>query len=149
MTVETPSLWSETIRHLKLKSALTASITDQLGICLEKMRSGNDPFLIILDHDDHISGVYTERDAMNSFMGTNLSKLTEVGAIMNHNNISISPDKTVREAMSLMGDHHVNQLPVFENNKIIGVLTVETLLEYLSECFPEELINQPPQRVNS
>lgn len=146
MTSETPTLWSETIGHLKLKPALIAVESDQLGSCLEKMRSASDPFMIILDSDSHIAGVYTERDVMNSFMCTNLSKETEIGAIMNHNNITISPQKTIREAMNLMSTFRVNQLPVLEDQKILGVLTVETLLEYLAECFPEELINHPPQR---
>ena len=148
MTITLPTLWDETIGHLTLKPVLTASVSDELGSCLEKMKTSSDPFLVILDEDQHPAGIYTERDVMNSFIGTNLSKETHIGAIMNHHFISISPNQTIREAMKLLSQNHLNQLPVIESNTILGVLTVEVLLDYLSECFPEELINQPPQRTS-
>jgi len=146
MTTEASTLWSETIGHLQLKPALTVSITDSIETCLNQMRSSNDPFLIVLDQDEHISGVYNERDILNSYLGTNLSKATEVGAVMSHDIHTFDASLSVREAMNFMGEHKLSQLPVIEKEKIIGILTVESLLDYLSECFPEELIKQPPRK---
>ena len=47
-----------------------------------------------------------------------------VGEVMSKNSITVSPDKTVREAAKLMQDHNVHRLPVLESEgQVIGILT--------------------------
>jgi len=47
-----------------------------------------------------------------------------VGEVMSQNPITISPDKTLREAAQLMHDRSVHRLPVLDSaSQVIGVLT--------------------------
>ncbi len=47
-----------------------------------------------------------------------------VGEVMSKNSITVSPDKTVREAAKLMQDHNVHRLPVLDSEgQVIGILT--------------------------
>jgi len=47
-----------------------------------------------------------------------------VGEVMSKNPITISPDKTVREAAKVMQDHSVHRLPVLDSEgQVIGILT--------------------------
>ncbi len=47
-----------------------------------------------------------------------------VGEVMSKNPITISPDKTVREAAKVMQDHNVHRLPVLDSEgQVIGILT--------------------------
>jgi CBS domain-containing protein len=47
-----------------------------------------------------------------------------VGEVMSKNPVTISPDKTVKEAAQLMHDRSVHRLPVIDStNQVIGILT--------------------------
>ncbi|WP_414564721.1 MULTISPECIES: CBS domain-containing protein [unclassified Anabaena] len=47
-----------------------------------------------------------------------------VGEVMSKNPVTISPDKTVKEAAQLMHDRSVHRLPVVDStNQVIGILT--------------------------
>ncbi|BAZ53135.1 CBS domain-containing protein [Nostoc ellipsosporum NOK] len=47
-----------------------------------------------------------------------------VGEVMSKNPITISPDKTVKEAAKLMHDRNVHRLPVLDSaGQVIGILT--------------------------
>ncbi|WP_414543071.1 CBS domain-containing protein [Nostoc sp. CCY0012] len=47
-----------------------------------------------------------------------------VGEVMSKNPVTISPDKTVKEAAQLMHDRSVHRLPVVDNkSQVIGILT--------------------------
>ncbi|MBH8576734.1 CBS domain-containing protein [Nostocaceae cyanobacterium CENA369] len=47
-----------------------------------------------------------------------------VGEVMSKNPITISPDKTVKEAAQLMHDRNVHRLPVLDSaGQVIGILT--------------------------
>ncbi|AFY32001.1 CBS domain-containing protein [Calothrix sp. PCC 7507] len=47
-----------------------------------------------------------------------------VGEVMSKNPITISPEKTVREAAKIMHDRHVHRLPVLDSaGQVIGILT--------------------------
>lgn len=47
-----------------------------------------------------------------------------VGEVMSKNPITISPDKTLREAATIMHDRSVHRLPVLDNtDQVIGILT--------------------------
>jgi CBS domain-containing protein len=47
-----------------------------------------------------------------------------VGEVMSKNPVTISPEKTVKEAAKLMHDRNVHRLPVLDNaGQVIGILT--------------------------
>ncbi len=47
-----------------------------------------------------------------------------VGEVMSKNPVTITPDKTVKEAAQLMHDRNVHRLPVLDSeNQVIGILT--------------------------
>ncbi|MDB9373994.1 CBS domain-containing protein [Nodularia sphaerocarpa] len=47
-----------------------------------------------------------------------------VGEVMSKNPITISPEKTVKEAAQLMQDHNIHRLPVIDSaSQVVGILT--------------------------
>jgi CBS domain-containing protein len=102
-------------------------------------------FIVLTDDNERLTGVFTEHDVMNAYVGTNLPGETMIGAIMNRRMNTTTPSTSLREVINVMGANRVSQLPVLENDKIKGILTVEAIWEHLGENFPDELLNLPPR----
>ena len=74
---------------------------------------------------DRLAGIVSERDyARKVILLGKSSKDTPVGEIMTRQVFTIHPDQTVEEATDLMVSHHIRHLPVFEDNRVIGVISI-------------------------
>lgn len=97
-----------------------ASVYDAL-----RMMSAKDIGALIVMEDDHMVGILSERDyARKVVLLGKSSRETLVSEIMSKNVYTIHPDQTVEEAMDLMSTHHVRHLPVIENDKVIGIISI-------------------------
>lgn len=117
----------DTVRHiLQLKggqvwSAHPAmSVYDALRIMAEK---GIGALLVM--ENDQLVGIVSERDyARKVILQGRASKTTQVSEIMTSDVITIHPDQTVEEAMEVMNRKHIRHLPVLEDDKVIGVISI-------------------------
>lgn len=57
-------------------------------------------------------------------------KLEKVNDIMTKGVFSVEYDDTVKKVDTLMKEENINQVPVVENGKLVGVITDKTLHEY-------------------
>ncbi len=140
MSTQDP-IWSELVAQLKLKSATICSENSSVRECIDLMQSSKDPFLVLVDGNGRLSGVFTERDVMNCYVGTNLSDDTMVMAVMNRKAVTTTLQEPLRNVIDQMGANRVSQMPVIDNKEVIGVITVEAIWDYLGETFPDELLN--------
>jgi CBS domain-containing protein len=75
-------------------------------------------------------GVVTERDVLRRCINRGLAPTdVKVGAIMSSPLVTIGPDATVREAMSLMVEKDVRRLYVVVGGKVVGRLTQTRLFQ--------------------
>ena len=59
--------------------------------------------------------------------------------------IFLSMSDSVGKAVDLMGDKHIYHIPlVNEKKELVNVLSVRTLIRFLSEFYPTEIYNLPP-----
>jgi CBS domain-containing protein len=80
--------------------------------------------LMVID-EGKFAGIFSERDyARKVILKGKSSKETSVGELMTREVYSITPEKTVEECMALMSTIHCRHMPVFENNQLIGVVTI-------------------------
>ncbi|WP_036300759.1 CBS domain-containing protein [Methylotenera sp. L2L1] len=103
--------------------------------------------LIVLD-GQNLVGIFSERDyAREVILKGKSSKTTAINEVMTSKVLSAKPDDTVEHAMSLMTEHRIRHLPVIENDKVIGVLSIGDLVKE-TIAYQKELIKQLQSYIN-
>ncbi len=83
--------------------------------------------LVVVD-DGRPVGIVTERDIVRRVVAEGRSpSATKVGDIMSTPLISVGPEATVAAAVRIMYENGIRRLPVVENDRVIGMLTVTDL----------------------
>lgn len=90
--------------------------------------------LLVLDAGELV-GIFSERDYTRKVILQNRSSRdTLVREIMTGKVLYMTPDQTVDDCMAMMSKHHIRHLPVMENSKPIGMLSVmDVMKNILSE----------------
>jgi len=77
-------------------------------------------------------GVVSERDyARKVILQGRLSKQTQVKEIMTSPAIVVTPEQTVEESMRIMTEKHIRHLPVVEDGRILGVVSIGDLVKWM------------------
>jgi CBS domain-containing protein len=119
-----------------------ATIKDALDLMLEN-KIGS---VIVVENERPI-GIVTERDILKKVLGENISLNESIGKIMSFPLISISGKESVQKAAEIMSENRIKRLPIVENEKLVGIITLtdivasgikleEEILGELSKWFP-------------
>lgn len=77
-------------------------------------------------------GIVTERDYTRKVaLQGKSSKDTHVWEIISNQIICVSPDESVEECMRLMTENRVRHLPVVENKKLLGIVSIGDLVNWI------------------
>jgi signal-transduction protein with cAMP-binding, CBS, and nucleotidyltransferase domain len=91
---------------------------------LKLMAERNIGALLVME-EDHISGIFSERDyARKVILAGRSSLTTTVKEIMTEQVIFVRPEQSIEECMALMTQAHVRHLPVMEGSKLRGVISI-------------------------
>jgi CBS domain-containing protein len=105
--------------------------TDSIVNAASEMTDHNIGALFVEDAAGDIVGVISERDIVAgvSKHKANLQHL-KVFDLMTRDLIRCQPDNTVNEAMGLMTNRRVRHLPIFEGDKMVGLVSIGDLVKY-------------------
>ena len=119
------------ILQYKGSTAWTISPDETVFEALRIMAEKNVGALLVLQNGK-LAGIITERDYSRkvALMGRS-SRSTPVKAILSGKVISVGPEHTVEECMRLMTDQRVRHLPVVEGDKILGVVSIGDLVNWI------------------
>ena len=100
---------------------------------LELMMAKNISALLIMD-GEQLQGIFTERDyARKVILQGKASKTTSMEEVMTDKVITVSPSEPVENCMAIMTDKHIRHLPVAENGKIVGFISIGDLVRHVIE----------------
>jgi len=88
--------------------------------------------LLVVD-DGHLHGIVSERDyARKVILMGRSSKETPVSEILTEPLMTIGPDCSVDEAMRLITTHRIRHLPVVQNDKLMGLISIGDLVQWIA-----------------
>jgi CBS domain-containing protein len=87
---------------------------------------------VLVQQDDTISGIFTERDYLQKVALKSLSsRKIKVGDVMSSPVITADPDDSIQKCMETMTTCHCRHLPVVENGNLLGIVSIGDLVKRL------------------
>lgn len=94
----------------------------------QTMASKNIGAMLVVD-GNALAGIFTERDALSRVLAKGLDPAkTKVSQVMSANPLTVSADKPLMHALFLMHDNGFRHMPVLDNGKLTGVISVRDAL---------------------
>ncbi|MGH8620128.1 MAG: CBS domain-containing protein [Burkholderiales bacterium] len=122
----------KTVRQLLAgKSSTLASIgPDAQVVDALKLLAQHDVGALLVTESGRLVGILSERDYARKvvLLGKN-STNTPVREIMTEKVISVGPGQTSEDCMAIMTAKRIRHLPVLDNGKLVGVLSIGDLVK--------------------
>jgi CBS domain-containing protein len=139
-------LLSDKIVALKLPpplSVASGSSVRQVIETVQRHRTG----AVLICEGKRLIGIMTERDVLMKVVARDVNHDEPVDAFMTPNPRTLTPDRTIGEAISLMNREGFRNVPIVdgETGDAIALFRVRDVIDYLAESFPEQVINLPPR----
>jgi CBS domain-containing protein len=118
---------------IQTKGSAIYSVPSKITVyqALEVMFEKNIGALLIVD-DGKFLGIFTERHyARKLALRGKSSKETTIGEIMTERPVTVTPETSIEECMQMMTSKKIRHLPVMENGKLSGLISVGDVVKYI------------------
>jgi len=114
-----------------------STVLQALGMMAEK----NIGAVLVLENDKLI-GIFSERDyARKGILMGRASKDTLIRDVMTSPVITVDVEEKVEVCMTIMSERHIRHLPVTENDKLFGIISINDIVT--------AIINDQKNRIES
>ncbi|MBD0331763.1 MAG: CBS domain-containing protein [Chitinophagaceae bacterium] len=116
---------------LNRKGSALISVTPDTTVidALQLMASKNIGSVVVMKESEYV-GIVTERDYSRKVVLKGRSSTdTKVEEIMSTDLPKVHPDDSIEHCMQLLSDKNVRYLPVFENNNITGIISINDVVK--------------------
>ena len=133
----------------KNRQIWTISKDQSVRQALILMSEKNIGAIIIVDNNDFPIGIFSERDyARKIILKGKSSKDTLLDEVMTKELITITRDYKIDQCMEIMIEKRIRHLPVLENQKIVGIISIGDVLKIMIKE-QKELINHLQKFITS
>jgi len=116
----------------KNRQIWTISKDQSVRQALILMSEKNIGAIIIVDNNDLPIGIFSERDyARKIVLKGKSSKDTLLDEVMTKELITVTRDYKIDQCMEIMSEKRIRHLPVLENKKIVGIISIGDVLKIM------------------
>jgi CBS domain-containing protein len=120
---------SSLVSHLMSSDLVTANASDLGLLTLQYMKWNNINHLPVVDNNEKLVGLITWRHLQQFWDRVHDSKkLINAREIMVNNVITIETSAPIKQAIALMKKHEIGCLPVLQDSRLVGIITVKDLI---------------------
>jgi len=111
------------------------AVIDALRLMAEKKIGA-----VLVMEQAHLVGIFSERDyARKVVLNNRASTSTQIKEIMTAEPITVPPTTRVGQCLELMTERRIRHLPVVEEDKVLGVISIGDLVKAVIEQQRREL----------
>ena len=111
------------IRDVMTPNPRTVSPNDSIQSAARVMRDEDTGVVPVVDNGKPV-GVITDRDIVVRAVAEDRELNRPVRDIVTTELVAVHPDMSVQEATELMSEHQVRRLPVIDNNRLVGIVSI-------------------------
>ncbi len=112
----------------------SASVLDAVSE-MNRLRVG----CIVVLEDGRLAGIFTERDILRRVVGDGLDpRKARVADVMTGEVITIPPQTSIEETMTIFTDKRCRHLPVVADGRLIGLISIGDLSRWLVDMHRAE-----------
>ena len=136
---------AKTVNEVMTHDPRTVETTANLVDVAVQMRDGDVGAVLVLE-EGRVRGIVTDRDLVVRSMASGRDPhATPVGSLCSRNLVTVTPDQSIDEAIQLIRDHNIRRIPVVQDGRPAGILSIGDLaierdehsaLAYLSAAPP-------------
>ncbi|NBB73134.1 MAG: CBS domain-containing protein [Bacteroidetes bacterium] len=114
--------------HDVVATAPTATVRE----CIATMVKHNVGSIVVMDGAE-VAGIFTERDYLRRIaLRGRTSRTTRVEEVMTPDVIRVEPDTLVEQCMQIMTAHKCRHLPVVDDGKLVGIVSIGDCVKQVS-----------------
>jgi IMP dehydrogenase len=107
-------------RHSTVYEALETMVRENIGS-------------LVVTEDGGIAGIFTERDFLRVALEELDLRSTSLDQVMTRRVVCLEPHWTVDESMAVMTHQRIRHLPVLENGRLAGMVSIGDLVKHVSD----------------
>jgi CBS domain-containing protein len=117
--------------HHKGASVWSISPQETVFAAIQLLAKRNIGALLVME-GERLVGIFSERDYTRKIaLEGRSSRDTQVGEIISASVITVTPEHTIEECMRMMTESRIRHLPVMEDEKVIGVVSIGDLVNWV------------------
>jgi CBS domain-containing protein len=123
-----------TLLESKTTTVFSVPVTVTVSEAVQEMNRRKIGSVLVME-GGVLVGIFTERDVLMRVVAAERDpKTTPVAHVMTRSPITIPSSMTVEEVMDLHSGKHFRHLPVVENGRVIGMISVRDILRWLADA---------------
>src|SRR3989441_292100 len=140
------ALLNDTIAVLSPAEPICLSETATVHEAVQTMLARRQAGVLITDPSGRLTGIFTERDVLTRVVGKNLdARRTSLAEVMTRDPEALTARDRVAYAIHCMGVAGYRTIPLVDpEGRPIGVVTVNDVIRWLANLFPEAVLNLRP-----
>ena len=136
---------SDKIRALKLPRPLSVESGTSVREVIRKVQQHGAGYVLVTSAN-RLVGIMTERDVLMKMVARDVDYDEPVDSFMTPNPLTMTPDHTIGDAISLMNRAGFRNVPIIDpaSGEAIALFRIQDVIDYLAEAYPEKVLNLPP-----
>jgi CBS domain-containing protein len=119
---------NEPVRLIMTKNVVSVQTSAKISEAIELMKEKNLGGLPVVDYENHVHAIITERDVANLF-ADRISGI-RVSQLMSEKVVTALSKTTIFEAERTMTMQGFRRLPIISNGKVIGIITTMDIIRF-------------------
>lgn len=127
------SVLHDAVNTLKPKTPITIAVDAKLGLALDRMVKHGVGALLVVDAEEKLVGILTERDYLKKVVGIVPDYAHQcIAEYMTPNPEAVGPNDTLALAMQKMVVGGYRHIPVLADHRPVGIVSVRDIVQHIT-----------------
>ena len=127
------------VTKLSNRQCFTLTEKDTLKTASEKIQKHNVGVMpVVNEREENVIGIISERDLARYIHKDEFKSDLLVSTIMTKNIISCNLNTSVTELMEMISSHKIRHIPIIEEKKLLGIVSIGDVVNHIIEQYKEE-----------